>query len=68
MQEILQINDLSTGYMQSGSNKIITEGININLQKGELVCLLGPNGAGKSTLMRTISGEQKPLNGKSCFR
>src|SRR3954465_13595179 len=38
--------------------------INLHLGKGEVLGLLGDNGAGKSTLIKTISGFQKPDEGR----
>jgi len=38
-------------------------GVDLEVQRGELVGLLGPNGAGKSTLMRTIATLQQPDSG-----
>src|SRR4051812_13628505 len=38
--------------------------INLHLRKGEVLGLLGDNGAGKSTLIKTISGFQKPDDGR----
>ena len=38
--------------------------INLHLKKGEVLGLLGDNGAGKSTLIKTISGFQKPDEGR----
>lgn len=64
MRAIIELQNLHTGYRSGKELKPITRGIHAQLFKGELVCLLGPNGAGKSTLMRTISGSQKPLEGK----
>lgn len=64
MRKILQIEDLMIGYNLGKEKKIVAKDINVQLNGGELVCLLGPNGAGKSTLMRTISGSQRPLQGR----
>ncbi len=64
MDTVIKIEQVSTGYPSRSGNQTVTSDLNASLNKGELVCLLGPNGAGKSTLMRTISGEQKPLEGK----
>ncbi len=64
MEKVLELKDLATGYATRAEKKVVTDDINAELYKGELVCLIGPNGAGKSTLMRTISGTQKPLGGE----
>ncbi len=64
MESVIELENLTTGYRSLSETKTITTGINTSLLRGELVCLIGPNGAGKSTLMRTISGDQKPLEGK----
>lgn len=42
----------------------IANDLNINLQKGELVCILGKNGIGKSTLLRTLTKVQPKLSGE----
>lgn len=39
------------------------KGINITIEKGEIVTLIGGNGAGKTTTLRTISGLLKPRDG-----
>lgn len=38
-------------------------GINIEIQKGELVTLLGPSGCGKTTVLRSIGGFLEPDSG-----
>lgn len=41
----------------SGYGKMeVLHGVDINVEKGEIVSVLGPNGAGKSTLLNTIFG------------
>ena len=44
--------------------KDILRGMNLSVQRGELLALLGGNGAGKSTLLRILCGLKKPLRGK----
>ncbi len=43
------------------------EGIDIDIQKGEIVSVVGSNGAGKSTLLKAISGIQRPRKGNVFF-
>lgn len=42
-------------------------GINLNIDKNEIIGLLGPNGAGKSTLMKSIVGALKIDEGQIIF-
>jgi ABC-type branched-subunit amino acid transport system ATPase component/sugar/nucleoside kinase (ribokinase family) len=38
--------------------------VNLELNRGEVLCLLGENGAGKSTLMKILSGAERPDRGE----
>jgi len=60
---VLSTKDLSIGYESKKGHKEIAKNVNIELQKGELVCLVGRNGIGKSTLLRTLSKMQTRLGG-----
>ena len=52
MAAILNIHDLAVSY----SNIQALRGIDLSVEKGEIIALIGANGAGKSTLMNTIMG------------
>ncbi|MFW6097585.1 MAG: ABC transporter ATP-binding protein [Chloroflexota bacterium] len=39
-------------------------GVDLSIQKGELVVILGPSGCGKTTLMRMIAGLELPTDGE----
>ncbi len=39
------------------------EGLNLEINKGELFGIVGPNGAGKTTLIRVMCGSLKPTGG-----
>ncbi|HRG32402.1 MAG: LPS export ABC transporter ATP-binding protein [Saprospiraceae bacterium] len=45
-------------------NRTVVNGVNINVQQGEIVGLLGPNGAGKTTTFYMIVGFITPDEGK----
>lgn len=61
---LLELHDVVAGYLR-GVN--VLQGVNLDVEQGELVCLIGPNGAGKSTVLRTISGLLKPTAGQILF-
>jgi phospholipid/cholesterol/gamma-HCH transport system ATP-binding protein len=49
---IIRVRDIS---VQFGSTKIL-DGLNLDVQRGEILGFVGPSGAGKSVLTRTIIG------------
>lgn len=60
---LLQVENLQVNYGPIQAVK----GINLNIEKGQIVALLGANGAGKTTTLRTISGIIKSSGGKIVF-
>lgn len=52
---MLEIRDLKAFYDQN----IALNGIDIDVQDGQICCIIGSNGAGKSTLLKAISGMVK---------
>lgn len=65
MNKILETHSLSVGYQDRKKTTLIQADLNLQIDKGEMVCLIGPNGSGKSTLLRTLAGLQAPLSGSS---
>lgn len=55
----LDIRGLTARY----ANHTVLEGINLTVERGEIVSLIGPSGSGKSTLLRVITGLLKPAGG-----
>ncbi len=42
---------------------LVLDNVNLEFEKGEMVCILGPSGCGKSTLLRIIAGFETPSSG-----
>lgn len=55
----------STPMMRNQNKEVkAVDGINFQVQKGEIFGFLGPNGAGKTTTIRMMTGVLKPTNGQ----
>jgi iron complex transport system ATP-binding protein len=55
------LNARGVGWRIGGTT--IVEGIDLSVDRGELVGVIGPNGAGKTTLLRLLSGLLAPSTG-----
>ncbi|MBR6642070.1 MAG: amino acid ABC transporter ATP-binding protein [Lachnospiraceae bacterium] len=49
-----------------GSNKVLN-GINIKIEKGDILCVIGPSGSGKSTFLRCLNCMEDPTGGQIIF-
>ena len=61
LSKIITVSSLVKKY----DNKFLAlNGLNLNINQGEIIALLGPNGAGKTTLISTICGLTSITSGK----
>jgi neutral amino acid transport system ATP-binding protein len=60
MPPLLQVKNVYAGYVKDLD---VLQGVNFQVNRGELVVVMGPNGAGKSTLAKTIFGLLTPYQG-----
>lgn len=60
---LLKLTDVTAGYGQTP----VLFNINMEVDRGEIVCLLGRNGVGKTTLLRSIIGLNKANAGSIVF-
>lgn len=47
------------GLKKFFGNNLVLKGVNLEINKGEIVVVVGPSGGGKTTLLRTITGLEK---------
>lgn len=52
--------NLALGY----DGKLIADGLDFFVEKGDYLCIVGENGVGKSTLLKALLGLIQPLNGE----
>lgn len=60
---ILQIKDLHKAY----GNEEVLKGINLEVNKGEIISIIGSSGSGKSTLLRCINYLEIPSSGEILY-
>lgn len=65
---LLEVKNLSIGYSNGKSTKLIQKGINLQLDAGQIVSLMGQNGVGKTTFIKTISGLLPSLAGDVLYQ
>ncbi len=59
-EEVLSIQDLQKNY---GAKKVL-QGINLTVERGEIIGYIGPNGAGKSTTVKLLLGIEEGYTGE----
>lgn len=62
---LIKVEDLKKHY--NGGDVKALDGINCEIQKGEVVVIVGPSGSGKSTLLRSLNLLEIPTSGKIFF-
>src|SRR4051812_19099401 len=60
---MLKIQDIHKTF---GENEIL-KGVDLTIDKGDVVVILGPSGSGKTTLLRCINLLEKADSGKASF-
>ena len=60
MEPLVKVNELSRRF----GREFVLSGVELTLERGEVLGLLGPNGAGKTTCLRILSGNLAPSWGR----
>ena len=55
------------GLRKSFGDNVVLRGIDLEVQRGEVVVILGPSGSGKSTLLRCVNLLETPTDGRIFF-
>jgi len=62
--KILRCEDVTKTYGDKDNQVKALKGLNLSVDKGELVAIVGASGSGKSTLLHLIGGVDNPTTGK----
>src|SRR5689334_7239341 len=57
---MLEVHGLTVVY---GPTRAV-DGVDLRVERGQVVCVLGPSGSGKSTMLRAIAGLERPDAGQ----
>jgi len=52
------------GVSKTYGRRVLYDGLNFNIRRGERWCVMGKNGAGKSTLLKMVAGAVNPDSGE----
>jgi len=64
---MIKLENVSKGYSEGKVIHKILSGVNLNINKGEIVILYGKSGSGKSTLLNLLAGIDLPDTGSIYF-
>ena len=57
---LISVRDLKKSF---GDNEVL-RGVNIDINKGDVLVIVGPSGCGKSTFLRTLNLLEEPTGGQ----
>ncbi len=61
---LIQIKNLRKVYQVPGGEVVALDGINLNIERGQIYGIIGMSGAGKSTLIRCMNRLDTPTDGQ----
>jgi iron complex transport system ATP-binding protein len=63
MTAAIRLESVVAGYRGAGGPRRVLTGLDLMVERGEMVALLGANGSGKTTLLNVVAGTLRPAAG-----
>ena len=60
---LIKVSGLRKEYPMGEETVVALDGIDLTIEKGQIVCIFGTSGSGKSTLLHQLAGLEKPTAG-----
>jgi len=65
MNDIIELKKIEKTYNPGKENELkVLKGIDLKIQKGEMIAMFGPSGSGKSTILHILGCLDRPTKGK----
>jgi NitT/TauT family transport system ATP-binding protein len=65
---LIEAHELAVAFpSDTGETNIAIQGVNLQVQRGEILCLIGPSGCGKSTFLNVAAGLLTPSFGSVTY-
>jgi putative ABC transport system ATP-binding protein len=61
---MIQLEKIVKSYPMGRRNLVVLQGVDLTINRGEMVAIMGPSGSGKSTLLNLIGLLDRPTTGK----
>jgi len=59
----IRARDVAKIYKSGAADLVVFDGVNLDVEPGEMLALVGESGAGKSTLLHLLGGLDRPSRG-----
>jgi len=64
---MISLQNIVKTYPMEKSDLTVLKGVNLNVEKGEMVAIMGPSGSGKTTLLNIVGCLDRQTSGKYLF-